>query len=81
MNNAPMNLHFQNCNQRPTSVDSVSDTLTLLAFDAIYIKRKPSIITKRISDPTHYSMRSSTQQRHSHMKFLYLIATIFTPYI
>ncbi len=52
MKNAPVNLHFRACNQTLTSadaavVDSISDTATLLALEAIYIKRrKPVINTK-----------------------------------
>ena len=50
--NAPVNLHFRSCQQTLTDadaviVDSVRDPITLLALEAVYIKRrKPTINTK-----------------------------------
>ena len=61
MNNSPANLHFQTCNQKLTSVDasiidSISDTSTLLALEAVYIKRRKPIIN------TKEKFRSQTLQ-------------------
>ena len=50
--NAPVNLHFRSCQRTLTDadaviVDSVRDPITLLALEAVYIKRrKPTINTK-----------------------------------
>ena len=49
---APVNLNFRSCQQTLTDadaviVDSVRDPITLLALEAVYIKRrKPTINTK-----------------------------------
>ena len=51
MKNAPVNLHFQACNQKLTSadatiIDSISDTVTLLALETKYIKRRKPVNNK-----------------------------------